>query len=827
MNLRSPIHRRLPRRTSLLAALSLTAAALVSWSAPAAQAATATSITADGSGTGRTFDGVGAISGGGGNTRLLIDYPEPQRSQILDYLFKPGYGASLQSLKIETGGDTNTTDGAEASHEHTQGVVDCNQGYEWWLAEQAKARNPNIKLYGLAWGAPGWVGGGSNTFFTSNAISYLTDWMGCAAQHKLDIDYLGGWNERGFNKTWYENLKSALVSKGYGATKLVAADDNWSVADAMAGDPTFKNAVDVVGVHYPCGYSNGGAIGNNSDFKSCASTSTAQNLGKPLWASENGSEDAEAGATSVARAVNRDYIDGRMTAYYNWPLVAALYPNTYFAFNGLAVANQPWSGHYSIAKTAWVLAHTSQFAQIGWQYQDSASGYLGGASSNGSYVTLKSPNHSDYSTVIETVDATAAQTMTVHVTGGLSTGQVHVWGTNLNSPNDSDHFVHTTDVTPSGGSYTLTLQPGYVYTVTTTTGQGKGTATAPSAAPLSLPYSNNFETPATTTSPKYFTDMNGAFQTVACGGGRTGTCLRQMAPAAPVRWTGENYYAPYTLMGDDSWGNYTVTADTMFEQSGAVELLGRIGMQGRNDNGLQAYHLRVSSTGTWSIVKSVVNSNNTWGFTTLASGTTTAPGTSQWHTVSLTMQGSTISAKLDGTALGSVTDNSYTHGRAGLGTVDSTSSVNGGGYQTQQFDNFSVTPGSNPIPTRSGPVPSGLAGKCLDLNQGNTTNGTAVQLYDCNQKAGSQTWTYNADGSLTIGGKCLDVVKQGVTNGTLVDIWTCNGGDNQKWTPQADGSLRSMQSGRCLDVPGGSTANLTQLNIWSCNNGTNQKWTLP
>jgi hypothetical protein len=46
---------------------------------------------------GRTFDGVGAISGGGGNSRLLIDYPEPQRSQILDYLFKPGYGAACRS----------------------------------------------------------------------------------------------------------------------------------------------------------------------------------------------------------------------------------------------------------------------------------------------------------------------------------------------------------------------------------------------------------------------------------------------------------------------------------------------------------------------------------------------------------------------------------------------------------------------------------------------------------------------------------------------------------------------------------------------------------
>jgi len=44
-------------------------------------------IVIDGESKGRIFDGVGAISGGGGNSRLLIDYPEPYRSQILDYLF--------------------------------------------------------------------------------------------------------------------------------------------------------------------------------------------------------------------------------------------------------------------------------------------------------------------------------------------------------------------------------------------------------------------------------------------------------------------------------------------------------------------------------------------------------------------------------------------------------------------------------------------------------------------------------------------------------------------------------------------------------------------
>ncbi|ELS52779.1 putative Galactosylceramidase (Precursor) [Streptomyces viridochromogenes Tue57] len=60
----------------------------------------------------------------------------------LDYLLKPGYGANPQILKVEIGGDTNSTDGAEAGHQHTRGTINCNAGYEWWLMEQDKARNP-------------------------------------------------------------------------------------------------------------------------------------------------------------------------------------------------------------------------------------------------------------------------------------------------------------------------------------------------------------------------------------------------------------------------------------------------------------------------------------------------------------------------------------------------------------------------------------------------------------------------------------------------------------------------------------------------------------
>ncbi len=111
----------------------------------------------DGHSKGRMFDGLGAASAGA-SSRLLIDYPEPQRSQILDYLFKPDYGAALQHLKVEIGADVNSTDGSEPSHMRTPADHDSTRGYEWWLMAEAHKRNPNIILEILPWGAPGWVG---------------------------------------------------------------------------------------------------------------------------------------------------------------------------------------------------------------------------------------------------------------------------------------------------------------------------------------------------------------------------------------------------------------------------------------------------------------------------------------------------------------------------------------------------------------------------------------------------------------------------------------------------------------------------------------------
>jgi hypothetical protein len=110
---------------------------------------------------GKLFDGIGAVSGGGATSVLLKDYPEPQRSQVLDLLFKPKFGASMSALLVEVPGDGNSTQGAEPSHMHSRDDLNFSRGYEWWLMREAKKRNPDLTLDACAWGCPGWVGNGN------------------------------------------------------------------------------------------------------------------------------------------------------------------------------------------------------------------------------------------------------------------------------------------------------------------------------------------------------------------------------------------------------------------------------------------------------------------------------------------------------------------------------------------------------------------------------------------------------------------------------------------------------------------------------------------
>jgi hypothetical protein len=625
-----------------------------------------TTIKVDGADKGRIFEGIGGVSAGA-SSRLLPDYPEPQRSQILDYLFKPNYGASLQHLKVEVGGDTNSTDGSEPSHMRTRTDENYDRGYEWWLMKEAKARNPKIMLDILPWGAPGWIGNGK--YYSQDMANYMVKFIqGAKKVHGLDIDYVGIWNETNYDVGYIKMLKKTLLANGL-TTKVVAADlyeNQWKITDDFKQDPELKNAVYAITAHYA-------RVKGNFYV-----TGSALESGKPLWSSEDQpfdetgvilQRDWKPGARIWASVLNTNYIDGKVTKTETWSPVTSYYDNLAAPNSGLMYASTPWSGHYNVQSAIWVTAHTTQFAQPGWQYLDKACGYLKGG---GSYVTLKAPAGADYSVIVETVAATAPQEVEFQVSGSLSAGTIHVWETNA-----VKSFEKVSDIEPQNGSFRITLEPDAIYSLTTTVGQGKGTATPPAAAPFSFPYSDDFESVTAGKTPKYLADLDGAFEVAACTG-RPGKCLRQVIDKRPIPWGGISP-DPFTFLGNADWSDYEVSTDAMIEEPGSVTLAGRIDsadvFQDNKARWVSGYVLSLQQDGTWELNNTKFNSPSN----KLASGKVTSQ-LKTWHHLALAFKGSSIQVSIDGAPFGNVTDTSHTKGMAGIGTA----------WNTAQFDNFAV-----------------------------------------------------------------------------------------------------------------------------------------
>ncbi|GIH66638.1 RICIN domain-containing protein [Microbispora siamensis] len=117
------------------------------------------------------------------------------------------------------------------------------------------------------------------------------------------------------------------------------------------------------------------------------------------------------------------------------------------------------------------------------------------------------------------------------------------------------------------------------------------------------------------------------------------------------------------------------------------------------------------------------------------------------------------------------------------------------------------------------------AGRCLDVPNLSQTNGTQLQLWDCNGQT-NQQWTYTSSRQLQVyGNKCLDAEAAGTANGTRAIIWDCNGQANQQWNVNADGTVTGVQSGLCLEASNFGTSNGTKVQLWSCTGTTSQKWT--
>lgn len=182
----------------------------------------------------------------------------------------------------------------------------------------------------------------------------------------------------------------------------------------------------------------------------------------------------------------------------------------------------------------------------------------------------------------------------------------------------------------------------------------------------------------------------------------------------------------------------------------------------------------------------------------------------------------------------------------------------------------------NPLPAYVSIV-NRRSGKCMDIpgNDDQLTNGTNVQMWDCQTGSQDQKWRYNKTSQMfenkaSGGAKCLDNRGQANNGGGIV-IWDCVDSDNLRWTYQGNklaskhngnivadaygtgnganagqwsyhgGSnqqwelrpeyadhqwvdFRDARTGKCLDVSGSNSANGSKIQLYSCNGSNAQKW---
>ena len=687
---------------------------------------------------GRTFEGVGALSAGA-SSRLLFDYPEPQRSQILDYLFKPKFGASLHHLKVEIGGDVNSTCGTEPSHMHHRREEDYTRGYEWRLMKEAKTRNPMIMLDALAWGAPYWIGGGA--YYSDENAEYMAKFVkGANDVHGLTIDYIGCWNETPYHAEWIKTLRKTL-DKYRLSTKIVAADEvmRWRIMDDMGNDDELFKAVDVLGNHY-CQGSNGALFSGKTPWQSfgndyCIVTPAVLESGKPVWSSEDGPWKGDwNGAKGVIKTLVRNYIEGRMTKTVIWSLITSYYDVLPLPNSGLMMANTPWSGYYELSPALWAMAHVGQFTQPGWIFlEGAANGYT---QAGGSYVSLMSPDKKDVSVVFETTEARSGQTLLLAIDPLWRGKPFHIWKTD-----SADYFLKEKTVQAINGYLELKLMPGAIYTVTTTVGQQKGAPhEIPAEKNFPLPYHDDFDSYPPNRLPAYTIDQAGVFETAIVDGRKI---LRQQIPHIGIEWHYHLNPEPYTVIGDDKMDDYSISIDARLAKSGqCVDLMGRIKTIHQWEVVRpRGYWLRISSAGMYELCKTVdaVTQGQRWrkedwpeidrqlqgdtrnfviielnrlgeadlaklkGIETLndktnaevifvkngtysvhrrivlASGKTGFP-LRKWNRIKLSFEGKQISAYLNGKQLCDVNDASYASGLAGFGC----------GWHTTDFDNLKI-----------------------------------------------------------------------------------------------------------------------------------------
>ena len=641
---------------------------------------------------GKTFEGIGIVNGGGATSVLLKDYPEQQRREILDMVYKPKFGGSVSTLLVEIPGDGNSTQGSMPSHSHFRGDHNYQRGYTWWVLREAKQRNPQLSLDATGWSAPAWVG----HYWSQDMADYYVSWLqGLRSVHGIEMDAIGCHNEKGASYDFAKILRRTMNERGFENVKLHGFD-NWGdhkmdFLKDMQRDEELRNAFYAVSAH---------------TFSEIQLTpeqrKMAEEMDKPIWNSEDHNYLPGFDALiTIVKCFNENYIISGATKVINWYDIAGVYPlEPYSCDPAMVLAREPWSGNYQVREALWGYAHYGQFTEVGWKYVDDGCCPL---LKGGTMVTLHNPKTGDYSMIFETKGATEQQTVKVRVGKGLSRGKLCVWRSTK-----QEQFVRQADM--KGSSFTITLEPNAVYSISTTTGQQHGSfADIPSSKPFPIPYNDDFEQYKKPAEwgylPHYLADLIGAFELVERPDHR-GLCIRQTVSEHTLSWAPEWHH--YTILGDSAWTDYEVSADVYLNPQDEAAIMGRLCDVG-SGYGIWAkgYYLKLDDQGNCKLVitrgkrdqKELVGDKEQQeailarkdveigGEYTLAEAKVSNITALQWHNLKLHFEGDQIAGYVDGVQVVSTISDHYKNGMAGLMAGMAEKRIS-----TPYFDNLKITP---------------------------------------------------------------------------------------------------------------------------------------
>ncbi|MFD5549657.1 ricin-type beta-trefoil lectin domain protein [Streptomyces goshikiensis] len=195
----------------------------------------------------------------------------------------------------------------------------------------------------------------------------------------------------------------------------------------------------------------------------------------------------------------------------------------------------------------------------------------------------------------------------------------------------------------------------------------------------------------------------------------------------------------------------------------------------------------------------------TYGITNAANGTQ-PPITTQPHALAKAAE----TARTPGSTIASIATYGYDiAGNTKTRTI-------GGDTQTLNWDRrnkltSATSPGIGAVAL------TGATGKCIDVDGANSADGTAIQLWTCNQTT-AQQWRLTAETVRALD-KCL------TNDAGKLKLATCNGSPTQKFAFRpGDKSLYNPAANQCVDLPGGNDTNGTDLQLRPCSPGTSQEW---